>query len=41
MQKVFLSKEADIRKKLMESGIYKSEQYEEIISNLINQRERL
>ena len=35
------SKDAEIRRKLAASGIHKPEDFEEIISNLIGQRERL
>lgn len=35
------SKEVEVRRKLEQSGIKKPEEFEEIISNLISQRERL
>lgn len=41
MKKPGESKESEIRKKIAQSGIARPEDYEEIISNLIGQRERL
>jgi hypothetical protein len=35
------TKEAEIRKKLAQSGITSAQEFEEIISNLKNQKERL